>query len=279
MDLSATRRRIQRLSRYVGSNLLLNGRFVCQSCSACSRSLRGGDVFRPGIMSHVGRRFDLTIDAKPLRIVVVGQESGWPKTRRSARGAGRISLERRHHDVVVGSGLEHRYYAEDGHPGRNPHMRGTTSLLRLVFGLGLAADHDTEFLQPAGYRAFHIFEGFALVNRLLCSASPPRSSQGHPTPTMVRNCSPHFEATLAILEPTLVVAQGARVSKWTLAHFDNVRSRGEHLHEATFGGRRLLVCTFSHPSAHGDQRWGDRLDAPYLTGVVVPTLRRAVARL
>jgi hypothetical protein len=39
-----------------------------------------------------------------------------------------------------------------------------------------------------------------------------------------------------------------------------------------------MVCSFSHPSAHGSVRWGDKLDAPYLVDVVVPTIRKALQR-
>lgn len=58
-----------------------------------------------------------------------------------------------------------------------------------------------------------------------------------------------------------------------------MEDRTENLAEATVAGRTILVCRFSHPSARGVLRWGDRLDAPYLQGVVEPTLRLAVESL
>lgn len=158
-------------------------------------------------------------------------------------------------------------------------MRGTRSAFRVLLGKGLGADHAGEFIHPERGKPFHVFDGFALVNRLLCSAGPPGSSQGRPTRTMFENCGSHFAATMSILEPTLVISQGGAVAKWVDQLFPRDHSHGEYLHEAHTEHGRVLVCTFSHPSAHGSLRWGDRLDAPYLTDVVAPTLTLAMSRL
>lgn len=271
-DLPATRRRIGRLRRYVSRELLDDGEFVCRHYGECRRSRRRGDAFREGTMSHVGKHFDLYIDGRPLRVMVVGQESGWARVPAYRK---RVSMEQRL-AAVMGSGINRRYYADDEHQARNPHMRGTTSALRLIFGKGLGADWDEEWVRPANGRRFHIFDGFALVNRLLCSASPPTSSQGRPTRTMLTSCLEHFEATLAILEPTLIVLQGGLVARSIAAALPVTRQRSDYLYETTFTGNRALVCAFSHPSAQGALRWGDTLTSPYLNKVVAPTLRRAV---
>lgn len=188
-------------------------------------------------------------------------------------------MDARYRQVRDHSGLQRRYYGEPGHQGRNPHMRGTTSALRTIFGLGLGVDYRNEFVHPVNGRPFHIFDGFALVNRLLCSAGPVNSSQGRPTSTMFHNCAQHFEATAAILEPTLVILQGGSVAKWTNTVLRPGRFYGEHHYEAHLDGTRMIVCAFSHPSAHGELRWGDQPDSPYMLEVVTPTLRDAVRRL
>lgn len=230
-------------------------------------------------MSHVGRRYDLAVGGRPLRIVVVGQESGLPKGAGAHGRERRVSLETRYEAIHDVSGLQRRYRAGSGYSGRNPHMRGTTQALRVVFGKGLGTSHEDEFVTPTKGRSFHLFDGFALVNRLLCSAGPCGGSEGHPTSTMFANCVEHFIATLRILEPTLVIVQGKRVERRTCDVFKLHRSLSDHLHEARFEGRKILLCAFSHPSAHGSLRWGDSLEAPYLTQVVVPTLEDAVGRL
>ena len=53
-------------------------------------------------------------------------------------------------------------------PARNPHMRGTTSLLRCCWAAS-PGRYAGEFIDLAG-APVHVFEMFALVNFLLCSA-------------------------------------------------------------------------------------------------------------
>jgi len=67
VDLRGTRRRRAQLRRYVAQNLLDDGDFLCPTFKECRRSHRPGDVFREGIMSHVGKRFDLKIDGRSAR--------------------------------------------------------------------------------------------------------------------------------------------------------------------------------------------------------------------
>lgn len=85
IDLTSTRRRTSRLRRYVRHTLLDGSAFICPHLGACRASTPASHQFREGIMSHVGRRFDLRLDDKQLRIVVVGQESGLPKDLRDGR--------------------------------------------------------------------------------------------------------------------------------------------------------------------------------------------------
>jgi hypothetical protein len=231
-------------------------------------------------MSHVGASFDLQLGGKELRIVLVGQESGLPSGPDARRLGSMVSLGDRYQQVRTESGLNSRYYADGEHQARNPHMRGTTSALRIIFGHGLGSDDASEWITPTHGDAFHIFDGFALVNRLLCSAGPEGGSRGRSTTTMRDNCLEHLEATLAILDPTLVVLQGALVAKSSTEALPVVRELSPYLYESRgASGRRVTVCRFSHPAARGLLRWGDRLDAPYLNDVVVPTLQQAVTAL
>lgn len=228
-------------------------------------------------MSYVGHRFDLRLDGKPLRVVVVGRESEQPSGDRRGSAGAPMTLDERYREIHDESGLQRRYYTEQAHPGRNPHMRGTTSALRILFGRDLGTDFEGEWVKPSSGRRFHIFDGFALVNRLLCSAGPADTSQGRSTRKIRDNCLEHFEATLRILEPTILVLQGALVARSSATALPVVRERGEYLYVSEGPSGRVLVCRFSHPSAHGAQWWGDRLDSPYLTKVVAPTLRKAIA--
>lgn len=122
-------------------------------------------------------------------------------------------------------------------------MRGTTSALRIIFGKGLGTAWKDEWVHPVNGRPFHIFDGFALVNRLLCSASPPQSSQRRPTGTMLANCRVHLQATLRILEPALVVLQAGFVARSVATALPVVRRHGEYLYASSCTQSRALVCT------------------------------------
>lgn len=112
---------------------------------------------------------------------------------------------------------------------------------------------------------------------MLCRS--PESSQGRPTTTMFRNCGSHFAATMSILQPTLVISQGRAVAQWVEQLYLPDHRYGPHLHEAHADYGKVIVCAFSHPSARGSERWGDRLDAPYLAEVVAPALIQAKSLL
>jgi hypothetical protein len=96
---------------------------------------------------------------------------------------------------------------------------------------------------------------------------------------MLDNCSKHFAMTASILEPTVVILQGALVAKSVATILKPEQSHGKYLHETQLGEQRMLVCWFSHPSAHGALRWGDQPQSPYMTEVVAPTLPAALRQL
>jgi hypothetical protein len=275
-DPERTAQRIGDLRSYMETNVLGPGGFCCPYASECRSSIRAGDRFYEGILSHVGRHFDLTIDGRPLRVVVVGQEPGHKATPEFK--AEHVSLDERYRAVHDRTGIGRRYYAEARHRGRNPHMRGTTSALRVLFGKGLGSDWGSEFLLAENGEGFHIFDAFALVNVLLCSAHPPKSAVGTSTEVMRRNCLTHFEATIRILEPTVLILQGQGVQAWVAPAIRSVEEIGPFVTRVSIAGIRMLAARFSHPSAHGALRWGDRLDASYLVDVVDPTLRGIASR-
>jgi hypothetical protein len=274
-DTAATAQRIEALSHYTDEHVLGPGGFCCASFAACRDSTRADDRFFEGQLSHVGHHYDLHRDGRPLRVVVVGQEYGAP---RGGNDPSCISMSERYRKVHNGSGLERRYYADGTHRARNPHMRGTTSALRVIFGQGLGSDWEGEFIESGGDR-FHLFDAFSLVNVLLCSNFRANKNTGASTKTMRRNCLRHFVATMQILAPTLMVLQGEGVQSWIAPVLGLMDERAPHLAEGQIAGNRVLVCRFSHPAARMSLSWGNRLDAPYLQEVVEPTLRLAVSLL
>ena len=272
--------RIARLQSYLEENVLKGDEFVCRHSAACKGSHKG--VFYEGQLSHVGHHYDLSVNDQPLRIVVVGQEYGHNPIH--------VSMQARHRMIVENTGLTRRFCREGPYRERNPHMRGTTSLLRLAFGLGLGTDHASEFL-PLEDGRVHIFEAFALVNFLLCSAVPPGSTapsptydaanfkgagRGGSTSEMRRNCASHFVKTLEILEPTLVVTQGKGVQSWLRRSFD-IRAMGAPPIEALqVNDEWVPMLGLTHPSARFPDNWGSNERTPYLLNVVSPAVAAAL---
>ena len=156
-------------------------------------------------------------------------------------------------------------------------MRGTSSTLRLLLGREPGDDEDGERLLDG-----HIFDGFALVNYLLCTAlKKPRNEaqdasgagQGNSSRVMRQNCARHFRSTLEILEPTVVVAQGIGVRRWMSNALPITEQGGSH-EEVSIAGQSVALFTFSHPSAGGRPgSWGRSPRSSYLMETVAPVIR------
>jgi hypothetical protein len=271
-DTGATARRRRKLRAYFDRSVMDGKDFICWSWDDCEASIGSGCAFTEGQLSHVGHHYDLNKSGVELRIVVVGQEVG-------GRGKARVTMAERSAVVHEGSGLSRRFESEPGYTRRNPHMLGTTLALRTILGLP-GTDHQDEFLDIDG-KSVHIFDCFALVNRLLCAAhlindkTGQRTSTGKPTRTMLNNCERHFRATLEILSPTIVIIQGVKVWRWSQDVLVPVKARGRGLVHCDLSGRNVLVAPLTHPSAWGSDRW-DSPKSPYFRQVVRPALRRAI---
>ncbi len=272
-NAEGTRRRTARLRYYYSRHVLRGRDFICRHCEACVASHPGR--FIPGQLNAPGACFDLTItrseQSTPLRVMIVGQEVGG--------GEDRVSMARRK-ERVMSMALERRYRREGEFAGRNQHMKGVTNALRLLFDCGLGSNYDGEWLTFADGSRHHLFACFALVNYLLCSAisadPQARAKRGESTATMRRNCNEHFRATLAILEPTVIIVEGKSFWKNVRRAFDEVEQVDEsgHLYQAKIGEQRTLIASLTHPSAMHPHNWGSNERMPYLLDVVAPTIER-----
>ena len=276
----STARRWAEMERYLALNVLepAEKRFICKFADQCKSSHPG--QFYEGQLHHLGWHYDLAVDGRPLRIVAVGQECGHNPIH--------VTMEQRRNKILVGSGLHRRFYAEGRYRNRNPHMRGTTSVLRLLLGLGLGSDFGDETPLVNGKHP-HIFDAFALVNFLLCSAvkadapepteadDEDRSAgEGMSTPEMQHNCSGHFRRCLEILQPTVIVVQGRGVRNWLspALHLPATPGTTENpaIERLRIGGSEALLVAFSHPSAHGAFNWGTNDHTAYLMDTVKPKI-------
>jgi len=145
-------------------------------------------------------------------------------------------------------------------------MKGTTSLLRVWFGLGLGKDHRDEFIRVNDENV-HVFDAFSLVNFLMCTATDG-GRKGKSTDTMQHHCGGHFKRIINILKPTLLVCQGDRVSQWVR---EALGPQGGRIRTSTLDTR---VLEFSHPAAWGEKNWGWNATTRYLLGTVEPAVTR-----
>jgi hypothetical protein len=263
-DAQATALRIERLQAYFDEHVMTNGRFICSTQKACIESHRG--AFYKGQLPHVGTHYDLTRNGTPFRIVVVGQEYG--------DECELVDLNARR-AMIESSGWRKRFFAEPGFPPRNPHMKGCTSVLRVLFGKELGRDREGEFVQ-LDRTSIHLFDCFAPANFLLCSAVPSAgSTQGRSTSTMHKNCARHFVEQLELLEPTITVLQGrSSVLKWMKATFDGLSD--EIVQTVQINGCTTRVLAFTHPSAHEASNWGANDQTRYLHEVVEPKVKQVL---
>ena len=257
-DPQKTQERIARLDDYIRENLLSDGSFICGSFDEC-RASRCGFPFYEGQMSHVGKHYDLEVNGRPTRIVVVGQEYGHKPS----------CVDLVHRSEMIADSANARFKR------RNPHMRGTTFLLRLLFGREPGKDKEGErLLQDLDS---HIFDGFALVNYLLCSAlQKSRKARGNSSETMRRNCVSHFLRTLEILEPTVVIAQGKGVRQW-MRHALKLPVRASTAESIDFNGRSIDLINLTHPAAWGKWNWAN-LSSSYLTGTIAPIISAFISK-
>jgi len=259
-DRQTTEERRRALEQYLTANVLA-AEFICPHYHGCRSS--HAEMFYEGQLHHVGRFYDLLFDGLPLRVAVVGQEYGYAPPRVDSQAR---------YDIIVSSGLDCRFKAEAGYEARNPHMRGTTNVLRLLFGVPLGADHDSEFMIIEGQRV-HLFDAFALVNYLLCSAvGNDGKMRGLATPTMMKNCQAHFREAIRILAPSVIVVQGRTFWEWVSGAFDSVRHHANQIYSATLGPMQTFLAVFSHPSSRFPHNWGANDHTPYLLETVVPSI-------
>lgn len=255
-----TRGRCVRVQAYMNAHVLRDDRaFVCNSLAACLASCRGLLYF-PGQLHHIGNHYDLTVEGRETRIVVLGQEYGSPHVG--------VTLDERRDGI--------RRSAQAGFSGRNPHMRGTTSILRLLLGRALGDEAEGEVLMQG--TSTHLFDGFALVNTLLCSAiseiSGSGSAKGRASPTMFENCGRHLREVLQILAPTIVVVQGVGISWWVRRAL-GLPDYSAQSELVQLFGKQTLLFTFYHPSAGGQAGWwGNSIRSGYLTRTVAPVIRQ-----
>jgi hypothetical protein len=223
--------------------------------------LRG---LRTALTHHVGKHYDLQKGSEPIRIVVLGLDYG--------DGSVGVNIDERTQSIAGQAW-------KDSFKDRNPHLKGTTSILRLLLGREPGEDTDGErlFLDTDT----HIFDAFALVDAVMCSALPyprqgPHSASSQITDVMRENCSIHLRHTLRILDPTVIVTQGAKAREALGRAY-----KGESafpwwqmgVQSVQLNDRFVNIVSFNHPSARGESGWSST-KSRYLHETIIPEVRK-----
>ena len=74
-DLEKRDKRYRTLDRYFKDNVLNDSGFICPNFQECKSSFSGD--FYEGQLHYIGKYYDLALNNKPFRIVVVGKEYGY----------------------------------------------------------------------------------------------------------------------------------------------------------------------------------------------------------
>lgn len=321
-DEVRTGKRFGELDAYYRNNVLTGtgGEFICQAYQHCRSSVenKGKRLFE-GQLSHLGKKYDMRIDGRDLRIVITGKEwgqayetgvgpeyaTGEPMTRKDLEWRQRTIMR-----LGMKEPFDKKCDWTRRHPGgspryfRNRMARGVTLVLkRLILGEEFVSAEGERFASwseefiggNVGSQSDHIFNMFAWVNSLLCSAITQEdaekqqagtkrgSAYGHRTEEMWQHCSAHYMETLKILEPSIVVFLGRRNFRDILKHQGRLKScwtedeeKGLGFFEPKFGDKSLkfVTCSFYQPS----YRPWDNASGDYWGKTVLPTLSEALAR-
>ncbi len=211
--------------------------FRCPHTKEC-KAAANCDLSR-GAEAHLGSGYG---KAKALRVVVVSLDTGATSERMDQR---RDRVEALHNKDLR---------------EMNPHMRGTTELLKAIYG----AKTGESF-----------YELFAMTNTAKCSRSGESSNMV--PDKLYRNCSKYVVPELECLDPQLIVTQGAKawnaielnqpvpaispvVDDWiddqakSEVARDWLRSLAiEYLYTLRVAGRDVPVIKTIHPSARQGQ--------------------------
>ena len=222
------------LNEYMESNVLQsNNTFICKHKKECEASCQPeGRNFAPGQLHHVGPLYDIKRDGKPFRIMVSGAEYGRMDDPRS--------VKERTDDI------------KDLDP-TNPHMNGTLCLLQMLFG---EEPNNGMLKVDVNDEQHSIFRCFSLANFLLCSAPWEEYSAQAFTKRTLKNCREHYQKTIEILQPQIIVLQGERGREFFWERYDiDLDYRTPRIERIEVCGKNILVLPLCHPS-YQRKAWG-----------------------
>ena len=224
-----------------------------ESCIAAAKA-KNRDLCK-GAEAHVGEKY-----GDPIRLVVISLDTGG-----SAEDEKGEDLSARQANVQGVTCNE-----------ANPHMKGTIQTLRHLYGYGQKPDCD-------------LLKRFAMINSAKCSGKDNSASMV--PDKLYKNCRDHGLAELDILNPQLIVTQGAKARDILKSQEIDEAEIRKHVPSLTWcdadvgawicaqskeylkcwknGDRAVLVLQAPHPSARqGQWQLFERTMLPTIAHVV-----------
>ena len=172
--MNSHRKYAARLRRLYDGREIGVSNFACchlRSCRAAAREKNRELCL--GAEAHVGSKY-----GTPIRLVVVSLDTGGrPRAKGKDLAARRSEVQK-----VISSKT-------------NPHMKGTLQILKQLYGV-----HEEK-------REGDILRRFAMINSAKCSG---RDANMNTVPNkLYNNCREHGRAELSVLDPQLIITQGA----------------------------------------------------------------------
>lgn len=158
--------------------------FVCLSREMCRASaLKKTDTsFYAGQGQAVGSSYEIRENGVPLRVLVIPMEYGT-----TSEG---VSWAERSKEVEKAGDKPFKKL--------NPHMRGVLFTLQLAYGLPVGESGATQLPSGTEGASPQLFETYAMVNMLWCSAVKTGGMSSRSTGMMRASCARHMRATIDI---------------------------------------------------------------------------------
>ena len=227
------------------------------------------------VLPHIGTRYDclLVKNQNPVRILVLGREA------LEERG---YTIAARSEQILSGGGVSYK--------NRNPHMQGTTILLKYILKdiCGIEFDKNTDNEETEKINHCHIFNYFALANWHLHGCfvgNTPKYSNA----IMTEIAGINFIEIAKILEPTVVILQGSTI--WFNDAMNKYNKNKDVKYEWDFkkvnddkylvfspkAGNKFSfpVIRFVHPTQRNKNRWIDK-DDDYFDKTIKPVLKKVM---
>jgi hypothetical protein len=212
--------------------------FLCSCYKDCKSS--HNSLLYKGPLRHLGKKYDLTINGKSIRIMVVSQE-----------------LSHREKFIAFNENCDAKMEREKvrQYNQRNDRMKGTTDVLRIFFRKYLGTDSDSEYLTFSNGKNCHMFDAFSLVNYLLCSVQKgDKGMTRNSTSIMKTNCQQHFRKVVEILEPNIIIVQDKSSWRTVEKSFENIKymSYRYPVGQAVINGDTVFIALLLYPSARNN---------------------------